>query len=88
MGLLFAAAAAPKIIFDMGANSRLYTCKTLFTSSNELVRQIWEEKLFDDIQLESYFSRFAVGDGVPPPAGFLKPSRGDPITFGIVQRFE
>jgi N4-gp56 family major capsid protein len=61
--------------------------KTTFTTNNPLTKKLWEEVLFRDIQIESFFvSKFMSEDAtnlVWVKTNLLK-SQGDQITFGIV----
>jgi N4-gp56 family major capsid protein len=62
--------------------------KTNFTTSNALTKKAWEEKLFRDVNKESYFSRF-MGDGsdsVVCVKRQLEKEQGDKITFGLRMR--
>ena len=63
LGLAGVTLAAPKFIFDMGAN--LYRAsgdiigqKCTLTTFDSLTKKIWEERLFKDTMAESYFARF------------------------------
>jgi len=61
--------------------------KTTFSTSNALTKKLWEEKLFRDIEIESYFvSKFMSEDGTKPVQvqTNLEKSQGDQVTFGIV----
>lgn len=61
--------------------------KTIFSTSNALTKKLWEETLFRDVQIESYFvSRFMSEDDnnlVQVDTNLTK-SQGDQVTFGIV----
>ena len=61
--------------------------KTVFSTSNALTKKVWEERLFRDVEIESYFvSRFMGEDenNVVQVQTDLQKSQGDQITFGIV----
>ena len=60
--------------------------KTTFTTSNALTKKVWDERLFRDVEIESYFSRFMSEDenGMVQVQTNLLKSQGDQITFGIV----
>lgn len=64
--------------------------KTIFTSANALTKKLWEERLFRDVQIESYFvSRFMSEDdnNVVQVQTDLTKSQGDQVTFGVVSNF-
>ena len=61
--------------------------KTTFATNNALTKKLWEEKLFRDVEIESYFvSRFMSEDdnNLVQVQTNLTKSQGDQITFGIV----
>ena len=61
--------------------------KTIFTTSNANTKKLWEERLFRDVEIESYFvSRFMSEEdnNVVQVQTDLTKSQGDQITFGIV----
>lgn len=61
--------------------------KTIFTTSNPLTKKLWEERLFRDVEIESYFvSRFMSEDenNLVQVQTDLTKSQGDQVTFGIV----
>lgn len=61
--------------------------KTIFATNNALTKKLWEERLFRDVEIESYFvSRFMSEDGnnVVQVQTDLTKSQGDQVTFGIV----
>ncbi len=61
--------------------------KTIFTTSNALTKKLWEERLFRDVEIESYFvSRFMSEDenNLVQVQTDLTKSQGDQVTFGIV----
>jgi N4-gp56 family major capsid protein len=61
--------------------------KTTFSTSNALTKKLWEENLFRDVEIESYFvSRFMSEseNNVVQVATELTKNQGDQITFGIV----
>lgn len=61
--------------------------KTIFTTSNPLTKKVWEEKLFRDVEIESYFvSRFMSegANNLVQVQTDLTKQQGDAITFGIV----
>lgn len=61
--------------------------KTVFSTSNALTKKLWEEKLFRDVEIESYFvQRFMSEDGmnIVQVQTDLTKSQGDQVTFGIV----
>lgn len=61
--------------------------KTIFTTSNALTKKLWDEDLFRDVQIESYFvSKFMsenMNNLVQVQTDLTK-SKGDQVTFGIV----
>jgi N4-gp56 family major capsid protein len=62
--------------------------KTAFSTSNDLTKKAWEEKLFRDSVKESYFSKFQGGgsDSVVQVKEQLSKDKGDKITFGLRMR--
>jgi N4-gp56 family major capsid protein len=63
--------------------------KTSFDTSNALVKKAWEEKLFRDIEKETYFmGKFASSSGDTPVhvKTQLEKGQGDKITFGLRMR--
>lgn len=61
--------------------------KTTFSTSNALTKKLWEERLFRDVEIESYFvSRFMSEDdnNIVQVQTDLTKSQGDQVTFGIV----
>lgn len=61
--------------------------KTTFSTSNALTKKLWEERLFRDVEIESYFvSRFMSenDNNVVQVQTDLTKSQGDQVTFGIV----
>ena len=61
--------------------------KTIFTTSNALTKKLWEERLFRDVEIESYFvSRFMSEDdnNLVQVQTDLTKSQGDQVTFGLV----
>ncbi len=61
--------------------------KTVFTSANANTKKLWEERLFRDVEIESYFvSRFMSEseNNIVQVQTDLTKSQGDQITFGIV----
>lgn len=63
---------------------------TTVSTSNNLRKLAWEEKLFRDTMKESYFSRF-LGQGsesVIQEKTQLEKAKGDKITFGLIQRLD
>jgi len=61
--------------------------KTIFSTSNALTKKLWEERLFRDVEIESYFvSRFMSEDdnNVVQVQTDLTKEQGDQVTFGIV----
>lgn len=61
--------------------------KTIFSTSNALTKKLWEERLFRDVQIESYFvSRFMSesDNNLVQEQTDLTKSQGDQVTFGIV----
>lgn len=62
--------------------------KTIFETSNALTKEIWEERLFRDVEIESYFVSRFMSEGennIVQVQTDLQKSQGDRITFGIVQ---
>lgn len=62
--------------------------KTNFSTSNDLTKKAWEEKLFRDSVKESYFSKFqgSGSDSVVQVKEQLTKDKGDQITFGLRMR--
>ena len=62
--------------------------KTAFSTSNDLTKKAWEEKLFRDSVKESYFSKFQGGgsDSIVQVKEQLSKDKGDKITFGLRMR--
>lgn len=61
--------------------------KTAFTTNNPLTKKVWEEKLFRDVEVESYFVSRFMSEGqnnLVQVQTDLTKSQGDQITFGIV----
>lgn len=61
--------------------------KTIFSTSNALTKKLWDEDLFRDVQIESYFvSRFMSEseNNLVQVQTDLTKSQGDQVTFGIV----
>jgi len=61
--------------------------KTIFASANPLTKKLWEERLFRDVEIESYFvSRFMSesDNNLVQVQTDLTKSQGDQITFGLV----
>lgn len=61
--------------------------KTIFTSANANTKKLWEERLFRDVEIESYFvSRFMSEDdnNLVQVQTDLTKSQGDQVTFGLV----
>lgn len=61
--------------------------KTIFSTSNALTKKLWEERLFRDIEIESYFvSRFMSesDNNLVQVQTDLTKEQGDQVTFGIV----
>lgn len=61
--------------------------KTTFSTSNALTKKLWEERLFRDVETESYFvSRFMSenANNIVQVQTDLQKSQGDQITFGVV----
>lgn len=64
--------------------------KTTFSTSNALTKKLWEETLFRDVQIESYFvSRFMSesDNNIVQVATELTKNQGDQVTFGVVSNF-
>jgi len=64
--------------------------KTTFSTSNANTKKLWEERLFRDVEIESYFvSRFMGEDenSLVQVQTNLTKSQGDQITFGLVANF-
>lgn len=62
--------------------------KTIFSTSNPLTKKLWEERLFRDVEIESYFvSRFMSenDNNIVQVQTDLTKSQGDQVTFGVVQ---
>jgi len=62
--------------------------KLNFTTSNALTKKLWDERLYRDIEKESYFSKFAgTGpDNIVHTKTQLEKSKGDSVTFGLRMR--
>jgi N4-gp56 family major capsid protein len=62
--------------------------KTAFATGNALTKKLYEEELFEDTEIESYFSRFmSEGTGsIVHVKNDLTKSKGDRITYGIRMR--
>lgn len=62
--------------------------KTTFSTSNNLTKKLWEEKLFRDAVKESYFANFMgrTSSAVCQTNEALTKSQGDKVTFGIRMR--
>jgi N4-gp56 family major capsid protein len=62
--------------------------KTAFTTSNDLTKKAWEEKLFRDSVKEAYFSKFqgSGSDSIVQVKEQLTKDKGDKITFGLRMR--
>lgn len=61
--------------------------KTVFSTSNALTKKLWEERLFRDVEIESYFvSRFMSesDNNIVQVQTDLTKSQGDQVTFGVV----
>ena len=61
--------------------------KTIFSTSNALTKKLWDEDLFRDVQIESYFvSRFMSEseNNLVQVQTDLTKNQGDQVTFGIV----
>ena len=61
--------------------------KTVFSTSNALTKKLWDEDLFRDVQIASYFvSKFMSEsmDNLVQVQTDLTKSKGDQVTFGIV----
>jgi len=61
--------------------------KTIFSTSNANTKKLWEERLFRDVEIESYFvSRFMSesDNNLVQVQTDLTKSQGDQVTFGIV----
>src|SRR5688572_11106095 len=61
--------------------------QTVFATNNALTKKLWEERLFRDVEIESYFvSRFMGEDEnkLVQVQTDLTKSQGDQITFGLV----
>lgn len=61
--------------------------KSIFSTSNALTKKLWEERLFRDVEIESYFvSRFMseTDNNLVQVQTDLTKSQGDQVTFGIV----
>ncbi len=61
--------------------------KTIFTTNNPLTKKIWEEKLFRDVEIESYFVSRFMSEGqnnLVQVQTDLTKQQGDAITFGLV----
>ena len=61
---------------------------TSVSTSSNLRKQAWEEKLFRDTMKESYFTRFMneSSESVVQVKTQLEKSKGDKITFGLIPR--
>lgn len=62
--------------------------KTTFATNNALTKEIWDEELFQDVVIESFFgSRFmsASTNAMIQEKTELTKEKGDQVTFGIVQ---
>jgi len=60
--------------------------KTIFTTDNALTKKVWDEQLFRDVEITSYFNKF-MGESensLVQTQTELTKSQGDRITFGIV----
>lgn len=62
--------------------------KTAFSTSNDLTKKAWEEKLFRDSVKEAYFSKFqgSGSDSIVQVKEQLTKDKGDKITFGLRMR--
>ena len=62
--------------------------KTAFSTSNDLTKKAWEEKLFRDSVKESYFSKFqgSGSESIVQTKEQLTKDKGDKITFGLRMR--
>jgi N4-gp56 family major capsid protein len=62
--------------------------KTAFTTSNNLTKKVWEEKLYRDTRKAAYFSRFMgdTSESLIQEKTDLTKEQGDKITFGIRMR--
>lgn len=61
--------------------------KTTFTTSNALTKKLWDEDLFRDIEIESFFTQSMMSESannIIQVQTDLTKSRGDQIYFGIV----
>jgi len=61
--------------------------KTIFATNNALTKKLWEERLFRDVEIESYFvSRFMSesDNNLVQVQTDLTKDQGDQVTFGIV----
>lgn len=61
--------------------------KTTFATNNPLTKKLWEERLFRDVEIESYFvSRFMSEDdnNIVQVQTDLTKEQGDQVTFGLV----
>lgn len=64
--------------------------KTAFATGNALTKKLWEETLFRDVEIESYFVSRFMSEGennLVQVQTDLTKSQGDSITFGIVNNF-
>lgn len=64
--------------------------KTTFSTSNALTKKLWEEKLFRDVEIDSYFVSRFMSEGSNSPVMVdtnLTKEKGDQVTFGIVSNF-
>lgn len=60
--------------------------KTTFATNNALTKKIWDEELFQDVQIESFFASRFMGEGMNSLVQVktqLTKQQGDQITFGI-----
>ena len=62
--------------------------KTSFSTSNDLTKKAWEEKLYRDSVKEAYFSKFqgSGSDSIVQVKEQLTKDKGDKITFGLRMR--
>lgn len=61
--------------------------KTVFATNNALTKKVWDEKLFRDVQIESYFSSRFMGESdnnIVQTDTELTKQKGDQVTFGLV----
>lgn len=61
--------------------------RTSYATNNALTKKVWEEKLFRDTKVSSYFNRFFGGDSsIVYEKTNLEKEKGDKITFGLRMR--